>query len=306
MQRSERVPVTEITESNRKPGANGRNALPKPFIKWAGGKGQLVAELLARAPERFSAYHEPFLGGGALFFALQRAGRLAGCRVVLSDANQELIDTYLAIRNQVGQVIELLRAHKARHSSEHFYEVRAQGPEQLRKRVERAARMIYLNKTGFNGLYRVNSKGKFNVPLGRYKNPLICDEPNLRAVAKALQPVEIVRAGFEQVLERAKRGDFVYFDPPYVPVSATANFVAYGKDGFSPQHQLGLAQTFAALAKRRVHVMLSNSDAPDVHTLYGAFQIDTVQARRSVNSRRDRRGPVGELIVLGRAPGGRA
>lgn len=272
---------------------------PHPFVKWVGGKGQLVAELLERAPLEFGGYHEPFVGGGALFFALQRAGRLAGKQVVLSDVNQELIDAYCAIRDQVEAVIRQLRTHRYDH--DHFYEVRGWDPATLAP-AKNAARLIFLNKTGFNGLYRVNSKGKFNVPFGRYKNPLICDAVNLRAVSVALAGVEILCQPFTQAAARARKGDFVYFDPPYVPLSSTAYFTAYARNGFGPADQLRLADAFAGLAKRGVRVMLSNSDTPDVHTLYKGFRLDTVQARRNVNSRQDRRGPVGELIVLGHDP----
>ncbi len=275
---------------------------PRPFLKWAGGKGQLIGQLLSRRPAAFGAYHEPFAGGGALFFALYRENLLRGKKVVLSDVNAELVETYQAIRNQVTKVIELLEEHKARHSKEHYYEVRNLQPVDLRHKAERAARMIYLNKTGFNGLYRVNSKGQFNVPLGRYTNPPICDEVNLRAASRALRQAEIKRAPFDEVLDRAGAGDFVYFDPPYVPVSATANFVAYAKDGFGQGDQARLAEVFAELQRRGAHVMLSNSDTQPVRELYSDFRQDKVLARRQVNSRKDRRGPVGELVVLGYDP----
>jgi len=276
--------------------ATGAREPPRPFLKWAGGKTQLVPELLARLPRRFGAYHEPFVGGGALFFALHRAGRLDERRVLLSDVNAELIDTYCAIRSLVSQVIERLAEH--RYDRDHFYRVRAQQPEEL-KLVERAARMIYLNRCGFNGLYRVNAAGRFNVPFGRYSNPRICDAENLRAVARALRGVGLECTPFERVAERAAPGDVVYFDPPYVPLSTTARFTSYARDGFGPAEQQRLAEVFAALAGRGVGVMLSNSDAPLVHELYAGFRRDTVQARRAVNSRKDRRGPVGELLVLG-------
>jgi DNA adenine methylase len=193
-------------------------------------------------------------------------------------------------------VIEHLAAH--RYERDYFYRVRAQQPEAL-SLVERAARMIYLNRCGFNGLYRVNAAGRFNVPFGRYRNPRICDADNLQAVARALRGVELERAPFERVLERAAPGDVVYFDPPYVPLSTTARFTSYARDGFGPDAQQRLAEVFSALAGRGVRVMLSNSDTPLVHELYAGFRRDAVQARRAVNSRKDRRGPVGELLVLG-------
>ena len=272
------------------------NGLPKPFIKWAGGKGQLVPELLARAPERFETYHEPFLGGAAVFFALHRAKLLTGKKVVLSDVNQELVDTYRAIRNQVSKVIEYLQQHK--YEKDHYYLVRAQDPAKL-KLAQRAARMIYMNKTGFNGLYRVNSKGKFNVPFGRFVNPKFCDPDNLRSTSRALKQVELRCEPFQGVLERAKPGDFVYFDPPYVPVSQTAKFVSYASKGFDLEDQERLATVFEDLTQKGVMTMLSNSDTPWVKKRYRPFPQIQVQVRRSVNSRKDRRGPVGELVVLG-------
>jgi len=278
--------------------ADGR-AKPRPFLKWAGGKTQLIPQLVPKRPASFGAYHEPFVGGGALFFALHRAGLLEGKQVVLSDVNDELIDTYTAIRNQVARVIDLLKEHQDKHDKDYYYEIR---DLKLTHKAERAARMIYLNKTGFNGLYRVNRKGQFNVPLGRYVNPTICDEENLRAASRALRQAEIETTPFDAVLKRARRGDFVYFDPPYVPVSDTANFVGYAKDGFGRADQKSLAQLFRELKRRGVHVMLSNSDTPEVEKLYKGLRQDRVLARRQVNSRKDRRGPVGELVVLGYEP----
>ncbi len=269
--------------------------IPRPFLKWAGGKGQLVNRLFEYAPKNFRNYHEPFLGGGALFFALRRHGILEGKRIHLSDINGELISTYSAIRDNVESVIRHLGKHDYKRN--HFNKVRAWDPSKL-KPEKLAARMIFLNKTGFNGLYRVNSKGQFNVPFGRYTNPQICDKDNLSAVAEALQGVELHQEAFEQVLKRAKEGDFVYFDPPYVPLSETANFVGYAQNGFGISDQKRLADTFTQLAHRGVHVMLSNSDTPWVHDHYDDFTKIPVMAKRLVNTRADRRGPISELIVL--------
>ena len=188
--------------------------------------------LLDKAPGSWNSYHEPFVGGGALFFALAaRCGGLSG-RAVLSDMNSRLIRTYQTVRDQVEPLIGRLQEHAELHSKDHYYNTRAR-PIDDDEDLEVAAWMIYLNKTGFNGLYRVNKKGKFNVPIGRYKNPKICDADNLRACSAVLQGVEIHHQGFDAVLERAGSGDFVYFDPPYVPVSATASFTAYTSDGFN-------------------------------------------------------------------------
>ncbi|MCP4041489.1 MAG: DNA adenine methylase [Gammaproteobacteria bacterium] len=268
---------------------------PRPFLKWVGGKRQLLPELLKaiEAAEAFKHYHEPFLGGGALFFALANTGRLkAGS--YLSDINKNLIDAYLGVRNEVEAIIELLKAHKRRHNETYFYEVRAGTP---RKLARCAARIIYLNKTCFNGLYRENSKGKFNTPFGRYKNPKICDEENLRAVSQALQEVEIAMHDFTTVLEHAKRGDLVYFDPPYNPVSKTADFTAYSRGGFDASAQERLAEVSTTLATRGVKVILSNSMTEFTKKLYKDFYIYEVMASRRVNSRADRRGKVAEALI---------
>jgi len=268
---------------------------PRPFLKWVGGKTQLLDQIFSELPESIGNYHEPFMGGGAVFFGLFRTRRLARKRANLSDINQELVDTYQAIKVEVDSVIEALGEHH--YESDYYYEVRAQDPWSM-SRPERAARMIYLNRCGFNGLYRVNKKGQFNVPFGRYVNPLICDEANLRQVSKALQRATIRHTGFESIVERAKPGDLVYFDPPYVPLSETSNFVSYAKDGFSQGDQEKLAQIVEELSKNDVHVILSNSAAPWVVDRYSKFKVNIVPARRSINSKASKRGPVGEVVVV--------
>ena len=268
---------------------------PRPFLKWVGGKRQLLPELL-RAVESagsFRHYHEPFLGGGALFFSLARQGRIKA-RSYLSDANKNLIDAYLGVRDEPETVIELLEAHKRSHSERHFYEVRANVP---RKLARRAARIIYLNKTCYNGLYRENSKGLFNAPFGRYKNPLICDQENLLAVSRTLQNVDLDVRDFSYVLQVAEPGDLVYFDPPYNPVSKTAGFTAYFRGGFGAEAQERLAEVCAQLAAREVKVILSNSMTDFTRSLYKDFHTNVVSATRSVNSRADRRGKVSEALI---------
>ena len=269
---------------------------PRPFLKWAGGKRQLLPALLSRLPPAGSigAYHEPFVGGGALFFALYRAGWLDGRPVHLSDSNEELINAYRVIRDDVNRLLDRLEVHKAKHDKDYYYEVRADVPEDP---VDRAARTIYLNKTCFNGLYRVNSKGLFNVPIGRNANPLIVDRANLVAVSKALRDLDIRVASFEDVLQRAKKGDFVYFDPPYDPVSRSANFTSYGKHGFGPGDQEHLAEVFALLAERGVKALLSNSSTDFIKRLYARFTIEEIPANRAINSKASRRGPVMEVLV---------
>lgn len=275
-----------------------RDQTPRPFLKWAGGKGQLLELLLKRmskAPWN-GRYHEPFVGGGALFFALYRLEKLGPEPASISDTNPNLLEAYWGVQRQVEKVIALLEAHKAAHSEDYYYAMRDKAP---RTRIERAARIIYLNKTCFNGLYRENSQGKFNVPMGSYVNPTICDAPNLRAVAQALQGTDIRQATFESVLDTSAQGDFVYFDPPYFPLSKTSSFNAYAKDGFRPEDQLRLRDVFVALGEKGVFAMLSNSSAPFILDAYKQPGIHSklVDATRAVNSKADRRGKVKELLA---------
>lgn len=262
--------------------------IPRPFLKWAGGKSQLLGRLRAHVPPSYGRYFEPFLGGGALFFALRPA------RGVLSDVNREIIDCYTAVRDDVSGLVAALRNH--RYDSKHYYAVRDADPAAL-PLVERAARTIFLNKTGFNGLYRVNRSGKFNVPFGRYAKPAICDEENLRACSAALANVELLAADFERAGARAAAGDFVYFDPPYVPLSRTAAFTAYAPGGFDLDAQARLASFFGTLAERGVAVLLSNSDVPAIRKLYARYAMQSIEATRVINCKATRRGPVRELLV---------
>jgi DNA adenine methylase len=273
--------------------ANGN--LPEPFLKWAGGKRQLLPELMRRVDrvKDFGRYHEPFVGGGALFFELWRQGKLRK-PAYLSDTNPNLMVAYEGVRDATERVIGLLHMHKRRHENDYYYSMRASKPEAL---ASRAARIIYLNRTCFNGLFRENSKGEFNVPIGRYKNPKICDAGNLRAVAEALRDAVLETRPFETVVEKAKPGDFVYFDPPYHPVSKTANFTAYQRGGFGEAEQRALAEVVCALDAKGVYVLLSNSWTPFIRELYADFTLDKVSARRHVNSRADKRGPVSEALV---------
>ncbi|MEM5809217.1 MAG: DNA adenine methylase [Candidatus Aenigmatarchaeota archaeon] len=267
---------------------------PRPFLKWAGGKTRLLNILLWFSPQTFEIYHEPFLGGGSLFFGLYRNRKIK--KAIISDINAELIDTYLAIRDNVNEVIRLLQSFP--YNKEFYYFMREQDPWQL-SLPERAARMIYLNKTGYNGLYRVNRKGKFNVPFGRYKAPKYFDRENLIAVAQSLQDVEILCTSFETVLERAAPGDFVYLDPPYIPLTQTANFTSYHANGFGPSDQERLRDVCVALSERKVYVMLSNSNTKMVRSLYGLehFSIEEVLANRAINCDKNKRGKISELII---------
>lgn len=263
-----------------------------PFVKWVGGKRQILSELRARTPLTFGRYFEPFIGGGALFF------NLAPRTALLSDTNDRLIRTYRAIRDDVGAVINCL----IRYPYERDFFLRMRGVDiDQQSDVEVAAWFIYLNRAGFNGLYRVNRGGKFNVPFGRYTNPTICNPENLRACALTLASADLFTGDFEAAVDPAGRGDFVYFDPPYVPLSATSRFTAYQADGFGSDKQRRLRDLAVQLITRGVHVMISNSSAALVRELYGAppFVIDGVSARRAINSKADRRGAVSELLITG-------
>lgn len=265
---------------------------PAPILKWAGGKRQLVPQILERLPRKMKTYYEPFVGGAAVFFALAKEKQRRFERAVLSDKNKDLIELYQTIQSNVEAVIAALE--RLPYSEEDYYRIRDERP---RSKVQRAARLIYLNKTGYNGLYRVNSKGDFNVPFGRYVNPKICDAPRLRAAAEVLKGVELVVDDFESVCQRAKKGDAVYLDPPYLPVSPTSSFASYHNAPFGLDEHERLAKAFASLKKRGVAALLSNSDTPETRRLFGKFELSTVQATRAINSNAKRRGPVSELLV---------
>jgi DNA adenine methylase len=263
--------------------------LAHPFLKWAGGKRQLLPSLLARIPGTYGTFFEPFVGGGALFFAARPR------RAVLADVNERLVRTYRGVRDDVEKVIALLATYP--HDETFFYEMRDRAVD-ASSDAEVAAWFIYLNKTAYNGLYRVNRRDRFNVPFGRYTNPTICDAPNLRACAAALAGVEVIVADFESVVRRADRGDFVYFDPPYVPLSATSSFTSYTSDGFGAGEQTRLRDVIRALKRRGVSVVASNSSAPFVRELYAdGFELHEVSATRMVNSRASSRGAVPELVI---------
>jgi len=267
-------------------------ALPKPFVKWVGGKTQLLPELTKRVPESFGRYYEPFIGGGALFFRLQPQ------RACLTDINPDLVNLYMVIRDQVEALIEDLSQHV--YEKDYFYRVRGvdRTPEYSTwTNVQRASRFIYLNKTCYNGLYRVNLKGQFNAPFGRYTSPMILDADNLRACHKTLQKAVIEVADFHDVGSRIRANDFVYFDPPYAPLSATAKFTSYTKKRFDAEMQYELRDLCRALDKRSVRFMLSNSSAPLILDLYSEFNVEFVYATRSINSNTGKRGKIPEVVV---------
>ena len=303
-------------------GARAPQRRLRPFLKWAGGKRQLLPALRPFYPARFETYHEPFLGSGAVFFDLASRGALRPRRVRLTDVNGDLIGCWRQLRDHPDAVIAQLHdlaAERLAAPEEHYYQVRDDWFNPRRARIadggswaeryttDLAAMLIYLNRTGFNGLFRVNSQGLFNVPRGRYKNPRICDEHNLRRTSEALSALEAVvdYAPFEAVLDVARPRDFVYLDPPYAPLSTTASFTSYTPDRFDAEAQRRLQEVVIRLAKRRCHVVLSNSTAPEIAALYdgnaeaerAGMRAHTVPARRAINSNAARRGPIQEYVI---------
>ena len=271
---------------------------PKPFVKWVGGKRQLLKqfrELNLYPPECFNpesnTYFEPFVGGGAVFFDLLPK------HAELSDTNRELVITYNVIKDNVDGLIKSLKKHI--YNKEYYLGVRAQDINELSD-IEIASRFIFLNRTGFNGMYRVNKSGQFNVPFGRYKNPLICDENNLRKVSEALQGITITHRDYKDVLELAKIGDFIYFDPPYYPLNPTSSFTAYTAKGFFEKEQIELRDTFVKLHERGCFVMLSNSDTPFINELYSGLEgvsVNKIIAGRAINSKGSKRGKINEVLI---------
>jgi len=275
---------------------------PKPFLKWVGGKGQLLDQLLpyfsiARQDE--GAYFEPFFGGGAAFFALSPVtGQI-------NDVNKALMGAYTNVRDVVDDVVDLLRVLEAEYLAlgadarqEYFYDRRKEYNSEQHDTVRKTALLIFLNKTCFNGLYRENRKGEFNVPHGRYANPTICDETTLRVTSKALKHVKISSGSFADAVKDAKAGDFVYFDPPYHPLNPTSSFTSYSVDDFSEDDQRHLKEVVDNLTKRGVKVALSNSDSQFINELYKDYRIEKVLAGRSINSIASKRGKITEVLVL--------
>src|SRR5688572_25898001 len=286
----------------------------RPLLKWAGGKRQLLQALNGFYPDRFKRYVEPFFGSGAVFFDLLNQGRLDGRRVRLADVNPDLIGAYSTLRDQTDEVIdalELLAADYRRRGADAYYDVRDRRFNPLRAAgqvytPDLTAMLIFLNRTGFNGLFRLNRKGAFNVPVGRYTEPRICDPAHLRRVAAAFKApgVTIELSSFETTLADAGEGDFVYCDPPYAPLSRTSSFASYTAAGFSTFDQRRLQQAAIAACRRGAHVVISNSSAAEIVSAYterdarrAGFAVTRVAARRAINSRASSRGPVDELII---------
>lgn len=273
--------------------------MAEPVLKWAGGKRQLLPQIMELIPRDFKnrRFHEPFFGGGAVTFYIEpRSG-------TINDVNKKLINFYVVLRDFVDELIEDAKQHK--NEKEYYYRARAEFNRIVREgfeipNIRLASLLLYLNKTAYNGLYRENKKGEFNVPFGRYKNPTIVDEERLREASKVLKNLEIYNTDFSYILDVAKPGDVVYFDPPYHPVSDTAKFTQYYKDDFSPKDQVRLRDVCLELHEKGVFFILSNSYAQPVRKLYEGiedFDVIIVYAKRAINSKADRRGPVKEILV---------
>ena len=273
--------------------------IPKPFVKWAGGKRQLIPILNENLPKTFGTYYEPFIGGGALLFHILAERNGQKCNI--SDLNSDLVLAYTTIRNRIDELILSLKNHEKNYRKDsklYYYSVRESNP---RSEIEKTSRLLFLNRTCFNGLYRVNSKGKFNVPLGRYSNPNIVNEDNLRSVSRILKSskVAIKCRDFEAVLRDAKKGDLVYFDPPYQPVSDTANFTSYTNKDFTYDDLSRLAELCSKLDEKGCNVLLSNSDSKEVSKMFSkkSWTVSKIQANRSINSNSKKRTGHYELLI---------
>ncbi|QNL41818.1 DNA adenine methylase [Streptococcus constellatus] len=268
----------------------------QPFTKWTGGKRQLLGELRSYMPGNYNRYFEPFVGGGALFFDL------APEQAVINDFNEELINAYRQIKDKPVDLIDLLLGHKENNSKDYYLELRAadrDGRLASMTDVERAARILYMLRVDFNGLYRVNSKNQFNVPYGRYKNPKIVDVDLIHQISGYLNEndIEILQTDFADAVAGAQTGDFVYFDPPYIPLNETSSFTSYTHEGFSYEEQVRLRDTFKELTDRGVYVMLSNSSSPLVEELYQDFNVHFVEVQRTNGAKSSSRGKISEIIV---------
>lgn len=274
-----------------------KNKYLKPILKWVGGKRQLLGEIAPLVPSSPSLYVEPFVGGAAVLLDRQPK------KALISDFNEELINVYRVVRDDPKQLIELLEGYERENSSEHYYEVRALDRDvsfSQASSIERAARIIYLNKTCFNGLFRVNSQGQLNVPYGRYKHPNIVNEPGIMALSTYLQGDIDIRCGdYAAALENLPKNSFVYLDPPYMPVSATSAFTGYTEGGFDYDEQVRLRDECLKLKEQGISFLQSNSDCLAIRELYEGFTLKTVKAKRSINSKGDKRGAVNEVLISG-------
>lgn len=278
-----------------------KNPIVQPVLKWVGGKRQLLNDIKPLIPQHISTYVEPFVGGGAVFFNLQPK------KAIINDMNSELMNTYKVIKNKPDELINILKRHNANNSEDYFYNMRAMDRSEdyaLLDDEEKAARIIYLNKTCYNGLYRVNSSGFFNTPYGKYKSPNIINEVLIKAISTYLNKadVKILNKDYKESLKGLRKGSFVYLDPPYVPVSTSSSFTGYTEGGFTLENQIELKKECDKLNKKRVKFLLSNSDTPFIRELYKDYEIKTVTAKRAVNSNAKKRGDINEVLVYNYEP----
>jgi len=272
----------------------------QPFIKWVGGKRGLIEQILPLFPKDFNDYYEPFVGGGAIFFELFTKGLLYNKKVILSDINGELINTYKVIKNNPFELINNLEQFKKQHTKEFYYKIRELDRKENYNELsnlEKATRFIYLNKTCFNGLYRVNKKGYFNTPIGSYKNPNIANRDVILSASKALQNVQIVQQSFKEIIKQAKKDDLVYFDPPYYPLNNSSNFTSYDSNCFLENEQFELFELFDKLSDIGIKIVQSNSDTKFIKDLYKNYDIKIVNANRFINSKGNGRGKITEVLI---------
>ncbi|AYJ79531.1 DNA methyltransferase [Aliarcobacter cryaerophilus ATCC 43158] len=273
----------------------------QPFVKWVGGKRGLLSQIIPLLPKKFNNYFEPFVGGGALFFELKNLGLLDNKEIFLFDINSELINAYNVVKNYPNQLINELETFKQKHTKEFYYEIRAwdrQNNFLQRSEIQRASRFIYLNKTCFNGLYRVNKKNQNNVPIGNYKNPNICDYGVILSASNALQNVNILNDSYKEVLKYASKDDLVYFDPPYYPLTQTSSFTSYSEFEFLEKEQIELFDIFRSLSEKRCKVAQSNSNSKFINNVYNEYKIyEIIFANRNINSKISQRGKIQELLI---------
>lgn len=275
----------------------------KPFLKWVGGKGQLLVQFENLLPKQYNSYFEPFIGGGAVFFSLSPK------KASINDINKTLVQTYIHIKEDVEKLITSLKklekeflSKEPEQRKEYYYALREKYNSLPAEDFNKTLYFLFFNKTAFNGVYRENSKGGFNVPMGSYTNPKIVDEENIREVSKVLSNTKITSGSFVDAVKNAKAGDFVYFDPPYHPLSETSSFTSYSKDSFTKEDQIKLRDLFVELDKKGVYVMLSNSSAPFIKEIYSAYKQIPVYATRMINSKSDKRGKISEVVIVNYQP----
>lgn len=275
-----------------------KNVLISPILKWVGGKRQLLKEIKGLIPKQITTYVEPFIGGGALFFDLQPN------KAIINDYNEELINVYRVVKEEPEKLLIILEEHHKLNSEDYFYKIRALDRNDNYKDmsyIEKAARIIYLNKTCYNGLFRVNQAGQFNTPYGKYKNPNIINRPTILAMSKyfnEMKSLKIISGDYANTLKGLKKGSFVYFDPPYLPISSSSSFTGYTDQGFGYDEQVRLKTECDKLNKRGIRFMLSNSDHPLIRELYKEYTIITVRANRAINSNVNKRGEINEVLVI--------